>query len=149
MIGYIRKLAVPTLILAWATHYFAEVCRKPAEAQVLIRPAYYLLLALYLLICYTEYKAFRGEASSRESIGKKLRDERALFCIALSGLYVAVVPYIGFLTATTIFLTLAFCRLGARRKVVAVVAALSFTLAAFWLFGSVFSVPLPMGGIWR
>lgn len=154
MFAYFRKLLIPTGIILWSTWYYIEVMGKPKTAHVLVQPLFYLLLILYALICYTDYKEhFNGKSQSHDAADKARPQEKrtavvTLGCMIAATAYLISMPYLGFIFSTIVFLAASFCFLGARYKLWAIAAAALLAIALNAVFKIFLEVPLPTGSLW-
>ena len=147
MAAFLKSMVAPTFLMGWATCYFIEVMGKPESARTLILPAYVLLVALYAAIVLRDYRRNRKTADISDPVqGEGRRETRIRYlCLVASVLYLASMPYLGFPVATVLALTLAFCALGAKRKIVSLFFAICFTVALYYTFSHFLYVPLPLG----
>lgn len=147
MIKFLQKISVQTVIATWSTYYFAEILTKPSSAQVLIRPVYFFIMIVYFFVCYADYKELKKQSGEKASpgLGKNKKTLATLLCLGGTALYVLSMPFLGFPLSTTLYLSLSFFALGTKRKVLAVIAAIFFTVALYYIFKTFLGVPLPLG----
>lgn len=100
----------------------------------------------------SEHAEATGEAASAEASGSsRTRIVDALWFIALFFVYVALLPFAGYIISTALFFLVAFLALGlggssySRRAILSVVGALLATTAFVLVFAYGFAVPLPGG----
>lgn len=160
----LKKLTTPTLIMAWSLYYFIEVSGKPHLAGVFIKPVFWIMVALYVLIvlmdirdCKDEEKAEaesfastseeeKAEILAKEEAAKK-DVQRTLVCVGSAVAYILIQPYLGFVLSTTLMLFGLFCWLKAPKKVLAFVLAAAVAVGMYALFKIGLKVPLPTGFI--
>lgn len=151
MVRRIQKLAFPTVAMLWVTYYFIETMSKPESARILIGPLYLLLLVLFALICHADFREYRKMAARPETpVMIDTRAGKAVWlCLVASAIYVAVMPYLGFLLSTTAFLAIGFTSLGAKNRALSFIVAVVFTVALYYFFHTLLYVALPSGIFWR
>lgn len=162
MLQIMKKFFVPTAILGWATYYYIEILGKKASAGYFIKPVFWVLAVLYVAIIFMDVRELRAnqkreeteaqtdtEEVRAEKAAKKLEDKqdtiRTLVCLGSSVVYIFLLPYLGFITATTLFLFGLFCWLKAKNKLLAFVLAVVVTMSMYALFGLGLKVPLYTG----
>lgn len=156
----IKKLITPTLIMIWALYYFVEIQGKQASAGLFIRPVFWVMLALYILILWMDIRDWREQRRTREetevseeerqAAETKAAAERAdlrrtVVCVAGAVAYVVLMPFLGFLISTAAFLFVMFCWLKAPNKVAALFLAAAVAAGMYLLFKIGLKVPLPTG----
>ena len=159
-IKLIKKLMTPTLMLGWALYYFVEIQGKPASAGLFIRPVFWVMLLLYIVIIWMDIRDWREQkrlqasesvseeerqASDAKEAAEKTDLRHTLICIAGALIYVILLPYLGFLISTALFLFVMFCWLKAPNKIAALILAVAVALGMYTLFKIGLKVPLPTG----
>lgn len=104
-----------------------------------------LALALAVAVAGAGMLSRRSEvrATSEEGVRSAHFSVPALRIGGLSLLFITLLPWIGFFTASTLFLLAAVLLTGRVRVWQAVVYAVLVSVGVWWLFGSVLGVPLP------
>ena len=158
----IRKLITPTLMFAWALYYFIEVSGKKASAGLFVKPVFWVMLLLYVVIVFMDVRDWRDEEkeaavkqkeeTEEEKAARLAKDlkekedlKRTLICLASGILYVFLLPYLGFVLDTFLMLGGLFIWLKAPNKVVALLVAAAVTAGMYLLFKVGLKVPLPKG----
>lgn len=153
----IKKLTAPTLMMLWALYYFVEIQGKQASAGLFIRPVFWIMLALYILILWMDIRDWREqrEKDVRPEEGKQAPEanaaegkadlHRTVICIAGAVAYVILLPFLGFLISTALFLFIMFCWLKAPNKIAAFLLAAAVAAGMYLLFKTGLKVPLPTG----
>lgn len=150
----ITSLAPALLMMAWCTYYFAQVSQQSADSQRLIRPIYYVLCVLFVVMLINAIRQARAEASAKseaQSEKKAVKDAKyykelkimVIFVVG-TGLYLLALPRLGFIISTPIFLFAAFLYLKSDKKT-AVILAVLLTAFAYIVFKMLLNVPLPAG----
>lgn len=158
----IKKLVTPTIMMGWALYYFIEIQGKNASAGLFIRPVFWIMLVLYLMILWMDTRDWRGEKRTQASAAQQATAEekqaaqaktaaekadlrRTVICVGSAVAYVFLLPYLGFIISTVLFLFGLFCWLKAPNKLIAFVLALAVALGMYALFKIGLKVPLPTG----
>ncbi|MBT9778211.1 hypothetical protein GPL15_17050 [Clostridium sp. MCC353] len=160
MVRLVKKLLIPTIIFIWAVCYYIEVLGKKASAGYFIKPVFWIMAVLYVVIAAKDTKAWweEGKAiaarSKKEDQGAKNDDTgkvkdvelgQMMVCVGSAALYLAVMPYVGFIIATILLLFGLFCWLKAPNRVGALVLAVLVTAGMYMLFKFGLKVPLYAG----
>jgi len=99
------------------------------------------LFVLGLLLSVQSYKEGMKQ-------GKKLYTKNGIFLIgaliALTFVYIWLMPYIGFLFLTPFYLIAAMLLFGSKRYIAVAAVSIGFSVVIYWLFTSVFQVLLPV-----
>ncbi len=155
MFALLKKIYVPTAVLAWAIYYMIDVADAGAKAIALIKPVFIFLVVLYLAIVIREYRALKAALPAEDSPPpaataeqKKLGRENWLrvgVCFLATVVYLAVINHIGFIVSTVIYLFGLFWYLKAKNRVAILVAAVALAVAMYMVFDYFLGVPLPKG----
>lgn len=162
MLQIVKKFFVPTAILGWATYYYIEILGKKASAGYFIKPVFWILAVLYVAIIFMDVRELRAsqkreqieaqtdtEEVRAEKAAKESEDNqdtiRTIICLGSSVVYIFLLPYLGFIIATTLFLFGLFWWLKAKNKLLAFVLAVVVTMGMYALFGLGLKVPLYTG----
>ena len=158
----LKKLITPTLIMGWSLYYFIEVSGKKEIAGIFVKPVFWIMAALYVLIVLMDARSCRDEekaeaqafASASEEEKAEIRKkresskkdvQRTLVCIGSAIAYILIQPYLGFVISTVLLLFGLFCWLKAPNKVLAFVLAAAVAGGMYALFKIGLKVPLPKG----
>lgn len=146
--------------MGWALYYFVEIQGKQASAGLFIRPVFWVMLVLYILILWMDIRDWREQRRTQEAAEISEEEARALetkaaeeradlrrtgICIAGAIVYVLLLPVLGFLISTTAFLFAMFCWLKAPNKAAAFFLAAAVAAGMYLLFKTGLKVPLPTG----
>lgn len=146
----LQRLFPLFLMSSWAGYYLNEVLKQNPRSQYLIRPVCGGAAILTILILRGEIKRYRSERKAKDySATKIFRTEWAAYrgmglCVATTACYLLLLPVIGFLPSTVLFLFTGFTSLKAR---IFPSAAISVVLTAlvYYVFKVFLGVPLPSG----
>jgi len=161
-IKLIKKLLTPTIMMGWALYYFLEIQGKKFSAGLFIRPVFWIMLALYLVILWMDIRDWREEKHNQAAaISQADEDEklsmqakaaagkadlqRTIVCVSSAVAYVFLLPFLGFLISTIVFLFGLFCWLKAPNKPAAFILAAVVAVGMYALFKIGLKVPLPTG----
>ncbi|WP_434310449.1 tripartite tricarboxylate transporter TctB family protein [Hominifimenecus sp. rT4P-3] len=147
MIPLMQRLAMPVIVMAWATYYFIEISGKPASAQHLIRPVYLVMLLLFVINTIRDVKRWKREREkTRETDGEAARSMRnVLVCLAGAASYLLLMKLVGFLISSAVFLFVSFLYLKVEKKWWAAVLAVVVSASLYAVFQMLLGVPLPKG----
>ncbi|MFB0972845.1 MAG: tripartite tricarboxylate transporter TctB family protein [Neofamilia sp.] len=151
MSDLIQRTIVPTIAMIWATAYFFEVSKLPAENGYLIRPAFYIMLLLYVINTTTEYMEWKKKKATEKNVARKMNPEEKNNLIVLgitfliTVVYVGLMSKLGFIISTIIYLFLQLYILKTKNKLVLFGLPIILSLVVFFMFTEGFSVPLPRG----
>lgn len=125
--------------------YLIETLSVSTDFQnwLLIAPASLLGLGIYLFIIGAEVLGAGPDPKAPARAGRPPLDVRVLAFMALVGLYVISMPFIGFDTASVLFLVAALRLQGERRWPLVIGYSAVVGLGAAWVFKSMLSVPVP------
>ncbi|HHW01411.1 MAG TPA: tripartite tricarboxylate transporter TctB family protein [Thermoanaerobacterales bacterium] len=84
------------------------------------------------------------DTAKKDSPWKSLELRGGLFMVLLSAVYIEMLPSIGFIVSTFIFLAISPYILGWKNWVISLVLAAILSMGTYWLF-STLMVPLPKG----
>lgn len=121
-----KKIIIPTIIMIWATTYYAEVSSLPARNGLLIKPVYWALLVVYIINIVADYIECRQKTRASGAAGnvarvtwkrpdlkeigpvlKRIYDStggRVALAFAAMIVYVAVIKKVGFCISTFVLL---------------------------------------------
>lgn len=160
MVRLVKKLLIPTIIFAWAVCYYIEVLGKKASAGYFIKPVFWIMAVLYIVIAAKDTRVWwkeekeitdhseKPEQDADNGKAAKMKDAemaRMMVCVGSAAVYLAVMPSLGFIVATIILLFGLFCWLKAPNRVGALVLAVLVTAGMYMLFKFGLKVPLYAG----
>lgn len=145
---FLKRIFVPTLLLAWTIYYFVEVLGKDAKTGVLIKPISIIVFVLYVIIMIGEVKRYiKLKKESGEPVFSE-EDKKSLInlfvCLGITGAYVLVMPFIGFVIATSAYLTGMYMYAKAGKAYIVVACSIVIAVIMFLIFSKVLDVPLPV-----
>ena len=168
----VLKIFTPTLMFAWAIAYYVEILGKKASAGVFIRPVFWLMAVIYVIVVLMDIRDYKDAKKGSESVSPddstKENDSeiiaetnapekrekifspdltRTIVCVLSSVAYIFAIKYIGFLVSTVLFLFGLFCWLKAENKILAFILAVVIAFGMYMLFKVGLKVPLPKGFI--
>lgn len=141
-----KKTFLPLLMLAFAAIYFIEVRQLHDLDQALIKPVFFLMVLLFIINTVSDYrenKRCQDNASTKQNENFQFR--KILPYIVLTAVYLIVMPYVGFMPASILFLAGALYRLNVRKTIVLITLPIGLSVLLYFLFVYLFSVPLPAG----
>lgn len=159
MVRLIKKLFIPTVIFAWAVCYYVEILGKKASAGYFIKPVFWIMAALYVIIAAKDTKIWLDDRKKAEVRPKDMETKAAgsagktkdvelvqmAVCVGSAAVYLLVMPYLGFIIATVLILFGMFCWLKAPNKLGALALAVIVTAGMYALFKFGLKVPLYAG----
>jgi hypothetical protein len=145
MLQIVQRIGIPFVLLAVAALYFLEVRNGKASDLLLIKPVFYLMVVLFCINAITD---LRDILKQKEKTGGQ-RGDASLKAIlpfaALAILFVAVLPYAGFLIASLMFLFAVLFLFKVENKAVLYLLPVVASVGLYLLFERVFGVELPVG----
>jgi hypothetical protein len=145
MMQIAQRIGIPFALLVVAALYFLEVSRGKAQDMLLIRPVFYLMVFLFCINAVTD---LRDILKQKEKAGGQ-RGDASLKAItpfaALAILFVAALPYAGFLIASLVFLFAALFLFKVENKAMLYLMPVCVSVGLYLLFERVFGVELPVG----
>lgn len=146
------------IIYGWSTWYFFSSNKLGQHKQTMafIAPMYYVLLVLGVLYLFKTLKIEKIEGEPEVPAEKKipvwdqgrswlLENRRMIGFVVLLALYLFIMPKLGFIISTILYLSITTIWLGNRNKLQIVVVSLAATLITYFLFEKFFLVRLPHG----
>ncbi len=128
----------------WSLYYFIDTLRNGEEAGYLTKPVFYVIAVLGLVIFVRELARWRRKNDRALSASDRIKLAKTAVCVTASVIYLALLPHIGFLLATALFLCAGFIWLGAK-KLQAVLVGVLLSGAVYGIFKYVLTVPLFSG----
>lgn len=160
MARLVKKLFIPTIIFIWAACYYIEILGKKASAGYFIKPVFWIMAVLYVVITVKDTKAWWEERKetadpmekAAQDAGcvnvKKVKDEelaRMAVCVGGAAVYLLAMPFLGFVITTILLLFGMFCWLKAPSRLGALILAVLVTAGIYALFKIGLKVPLYVG----
>lgn len=148
MTRLIKKIFIPTIIFAWSVCYYIEILGAKASAGYFVKPVFWILAVLYVIIMAKEFLAWKAEIPKEAAERENKQDEelmRTAICIGSAVIYLVVMPWLGFIISTVLLLFGLFCWLKAPNKIGAFVLAVAITAGIYALFNFGLKVPLYKG----
>lgn len=152
---YLLKIITPLVMFAFALAYYIEILGKKASAGVFIRPIFWGMAVLFVIILLMDWRDVKESADEEkkeekaesETENKKISPDlmRTIICVVGSVVYIFAQKYLGFLISTTIFLFAMFCWLKANNKILTFILAALIAFGMYALFNIGLKVPLPTG----
>lgn len=159
---FMHRLLLPTLIFGFCLFYFWEVNQLPNQQdRLLITPVFWLMVPLFLLVLLHEWKEKKKGADQKEEeplldyqkVEQSLKGEqketdvvltRAVFQYMVSiGVYLILIPLIGFIIATLLFLPVTMRMLGATSWKLIGITSVLLVLFIHVLFSIWLNIPIP------
>lgn len=147
----LKKMALPTIVLAWAATYYVEVMGYSAKNHRLIQPVFWVMVLLYVINGITDYREWKKEQAQegeKPSALKNLDREKAVrvvSVVAVMAIYVAVLGLLGFVISTLLFAGVVLFIMGERKWYKLVGIPLVLALFLYVVFRLALSIPLPTG----
>ena len=147
----LKRIALPTLVLAWAVSYYFEVMGYSAKNHYLIQPIFWIMFILYIINTIGDYREWKNSQKNENetSISIKDVDKKKAFklvsVLAVMFLYAFVMSILGFLISTFIFTFAVLWIMGERKwyKLAFIPLGLDVFLYAVFYLG--LRIPLPVG----
>jgi hypothetical protein len=152
MASLLQKIMIPTIVMVWGTFYLFEVMQLHIRNQYLIRPAYFILLALYIFNTYHDVRKWKKEQEKsagqvRESF-KVPAEMKTLVIIALITVgYLVIMPLVGFTFSTIAYLVVLLLALNVRKMLTLIFFPTTLTIFVYVVFRIFLRLPLPGGFI--
>jgi putative tricarboxylic transport membrane protein len=102
-----------------------------------------IAVGLFVLGALLAGQSARRATADVRSLYPKGAAGRVAALVATVLAYVYVLPYLGFLASTPLFLVAAMLLFGVRRPVLILSSGVGVTLAVYWIFYSLFQILLP------
>lgn len=155
MIDRLRTLAgaliVPALLLGYATSYYLEVraLPRPETNLLLIEPVYFILLGCSVLFVIGRVRAaFRpvpDTTPDEAAEGGRLYSRKSLAFVAMTVVYVVLMPVLGFVVTSTSYIVFLSLVLGVRSLPALTVTPLMIVVMLYLGMEWWLRLPLPEG----
>lgn len=146
----LKRIFIPTLLVAWTLYYFLDVLHKDAKTGALIKPLSLVVFVLYVIIMIGEVRRFLKQKNHEQDESKAAENKamliNLLICLAVTAAYIIAMPYLGFVVSTSIFLSVMYLYAKAGRIYVVIPCSIAIAVVLFILFAKVLNVPLPVNG---
>ena len=147
MFSLFQRMVAPLLMFGWSVYYFLQFSKQKVDSQYLIRPVFYIVAILFLVISFREFRAWQKEHKSEDGAKSKLSRHEVVVVATLIGgssAYLFLLPYIGFVLLTPLVLLAAFRYLKAG-WLSSCLLSVGLTAFVYVVFDLLLSVPLPSG----
>jgi len=150
MASLLQKIMIPTIVMIWATFYLFEVMQLHIRNQHLIRPAYFILLALYIFNTYGDVRKWKKEqAKSVGQTGEGFKIPAEMKTLAIIAIitvgYLVIMPLTGFTFSTIAYLAVLLLALNVRKMLTLIFFPLALTIFVYVVFRIFLRLPLPGG----
>ena len=156
--AYLKKMVLPTVVMAWSTIYFIECLGYSLKSRRLVQMVYFMMLGLYVINGITDYIATKkewaekGDAKDNAKAEKTstnlivmLKENKTIVLFATLLLYVLALDFIGFIITTLIFTAFVLYVMGERRIPLLVGMPIGLVVLLYLIFKVGLNVPLPTG----
>lgn len=144
---FLKRIFAPTILVAWTVYYYLDVLDKDAKTGALIKPLSVVIFFLYVIIMIGEVRRYLKTKKNTEDKDKAKQDKKRfinlLICIGITAAYILLMPYLGFVIATSVFMSAMYLYVKAGKKLYVCIASVVFSILVFLLFSKVLAVPLP------
>lgn len=141
-----KKTLLPLIMLVFAGIYFNEVRQLDALDQALIKPVFFFMVLLFMINTASDYRESKDRQSNASALKKgNSQFRKILEYIALTAVYLMLMPYLGFMISSILFLAGALYRLNVRKTITLIALPVGLSVLLYFLFVHLFSVPLPTG----
>ena len=141
-----QRIGIPLVLLIFGGIYFFDARAKGVQADMLIRPVFYLMALLFCINAASDLRSIlreKGRAGGVAAGGDSLK--KILLFALLTVLLVAILPFAGFVLSAMAFLYAALLLFKVDNKTLLYLMPVAVALALSLLFDQIFSVPLPKG----
>ena len=147
---FVKELLIPAVVVAYGIAYYLATNRLAEESVVF---PYFLLVLMpvfIVLIVAGEYRKARQAKASQGDVPSATEGSFAdavlvyrnpAILIGTASVYLVLFVFTNFLVSTTVYLFAAMTILGVRWLKSAIIAG-AFTFALYYIFATLFSVPL-------
>ena len=147
--NFLKKITIPALMMVWCTYFIADAGSPSKKGNTFVWAVYILLLAVFAVELFNEFRRARAETQAQQHSDREKKDYSGLIrSAALFGgtlVYIFVMPYLGFLISTLVYLFVMFLFLNAKNKLVVALASVALTALMWVAFDYLLGVPLPAG----
>ncbi|OUO93182.1 tripartite tricarboxylate transporter TctB family protein [Cloacibacillus sp. An23] len=143
----LASLFVPSLVLILSIAYYIESLKADNIDKLLIRPICILIVIFYIYFIAVEYMRWRKRTNYAEKASdvKKNLPYKELILLAFTALYILVIPHIGFVLTSILFMASTLYFLNVRSKEVILCFSIISSALIYAAFKVVLMVPLPSG----
>jgi len=148
----IIRIFFPIVIYIYMITYFIEARNIGGWADILVNPVFYVATFCFIIIIINEIRStFRGDPENDQrrvvSADWPVIRKQIFFIIGLI-LYLLLMPTIGFIVSTILFLLVLLYILETRNVFVLLGIPVGMSLVIFYIFTVYLRVRLPSGTIW-
>jgi len=154
---FIHRVLVATLILFFVIIYYLDISSlKDSQDKLLVNPVIWLVIILYPIIIWQEWKEKRKrDMKHEETLETHEVDEddetsvtlsKKVFLFMISTLlYLILINYVGFIISTILFMPSLMLILGTKSKKIVIILPIITTVVLYFLFNNLLGIPLPEG----
>lgn len=153
---YLKKMALPTIVMIWATTYFVECQGYGLKSRRLVTIVFFIMLGLYLINGFTDFLEVRRAMNERDEGQTKSADidwaaikqgpmMRTISLFVLLAAYVLLLEPLGFILTTPICSSGILLVMGERKPVRLVLIPVVLVIALYVSFKIGLRIPLPVG----
>lgn len=149
--AFTHRIIVATVIFLCATYYFVDVqALKNAQDRLLINPVYWIMVALYPVILWQEWKE---RAKTNETLVEENEDDESkvtltkklfLYMVFIV-IYLVGLNYTGFIMTSLLIMPILMIISGAKSKSKIIIVPIVTVFILYMIFGYLLEVPLPQG----
>jgi cell division protein FtsW (lipid II flippase) len=146
----IKKLALPAIVLLWSAAYFIEVAGYSKKNQYLIKPAFIVMVILFVVNTFIDIREWRREQESGKGASQISQEEKqlllkSLLVVVSMAVYVILMPHIGFIITTAVLLVVLLLIMQVREFLPLILLPLIVTGILYAVFKTGLHIPLPAG----
>ena len=154
--AYAKKMALPTVLMIWATAYFIECQGYNLKSRRLVTWVFFIMLALFIINSITDFFEVRRDWVAKSAEGNKsfpldwkaLADGPAKRIACIFGiliLYVLLLEPVGFVLTTFVGSALILFLMEERSWLRLLIISASLTAVLYVAFKTGLRIPLPGG----
>lgn len=136
-------LLLGLILVAIVGVFYFMISKLPAKAT--LYPIFVTSLLLFLTIIHLVI-TYNKKDTTESTVFKDIQLKQLLFVLGASGLYVAIINIIGYITSTIVYILVVLLGLKVRKET-SIVISVVFAALIFILFKVLLRVPLPKGFI--
>ena len=153
----VNRLMAPSLIFLFVLIYYFEVRDLSESNLLLIKPIFWIMVVLFPVVVLMEIKKWKNTAIEQadEPEGETDFDEnyelkskvtpKLLIYMASIALYLFLLPYLGFILVSFLFLPSLMYALGTKNIKLLVLIPIIVIAVVYLLFDTWLGIPLPKG----
>lgn len=136
--------------LLWEAHNIKILTRSSQviKSDFLPKTVLWIIVLLTLILCIVSW---RQKNQVPDELKFKKNEISGIGIVVLTiGSYIFIVPYLGYIISTVIFLSIFMIVMGIKKKKYSFITSVAYTFSSVYLFGNVLSIQLPRGiGVFR